>query len=181
MKRPVILLLLVAVAALPVPAVSADSDDADAFVEQYLKTFNAPDHLGLAALYTEDGLVLPPWDGPVKGREAIGRYWSKSTRNDLSFRILQKNVCGDAGYYVGSYLAQQSARYYPASPFALLGSRPHRGWASVYGSFALGIRRDTGGKWRVASDMWTENSPNGFVLLGDGGPPGFVPAAQGDH
>ena len=176
MKRSLILSLLVAVVALPLPAVPSEATDAEALVERYLETFNAPDPVALAALYAEDGLVLPPSGGSVRGREAIRNYWSRSSRKDLSFNILQKSVCGDAGFFVGSYVARETrtGRFYPASPFALLGSHPRQ--ADMNGNFTLGLRRGDDGKWRIASDMWTENYFTGFVPAAQPGV--IVPAAQ---
>src|SRR5262249_44582488 len=87
------------------------------------------DPVALAGLYAEDGLVLPPAGGSVRGREAIRKFWSNSSRRSLSFNMLQKNVCGETGFFVGTYTAREnrSGRFYPASPFVLLGpSRPDR-------------------------------------------------------
>jgi ketosteroid isomerase-like protein len=176
MKRFLILSLLAATVALPLPAGPSETTDADALVERYLETFNAPDPVALAALYAEDGLVLPPSGGPVRGREAIRNYWSRSSRKDLSFRILQKSVCGEAGFFVGSYLARETrtGRSYLASPFALLGAHPRQ--VDMKGNFALGLRRGDDGRWRIASDMWTENYISGFIYAGN--PGGVVPAAH---
>ena len=153
-----------------------DTADAEALVEKYLETFNAPDPVALASLYAVDGLILPPSGGPVRGRDAIKSYWSASGRRDLSFNILQKTVCGEAGFFVGSYQAREAraGRYYPASPFSLLGARARQ--MPMTGNFTLGLRRGDDGKWKIATDMWTENYPGGFILLGQ--PRGFTPAAR---
>ncbi|HKA37739.1 MAG TPA: nuclear transport factor 2 family protein [Thermoanaerobaculia bacterium] len=183
MRRALILFLLVAAAALPLPArteAGRELSDAEAFVEQYLSTFNAADPVALAGLYAEDGLVLPPAGGSVRGREAIRKFWSNSSRRSLSFNMLQKNVCGETGFFVGTYTAREnrSGRFYPASPFVLLGRSGQTGKPSpISGNFTLCVRRGDDGQWRVASDMWTEAYWVGFVPAGrEGG--SIVPARE---
>ena len=167
MRRGLILCLLVAVVAFPLPAVSAETADAEALVEKYLKAFSAPDPIAMAALYAEDGIVLPPAGGPVRGRDAIRSYWSASGRKGLAFDILQKNVCGDAGFFVGKYTAREtpSGEFVPANGPLVLASLSRR--EIVHGNFVLCVKRSESGGWQIATDMWNQN------LLA-----GFVPAAQ---
>ena len=169
MRRYLVLFLLITAASFPLPArtgAATDTSDAEAFVEEYLKTFNATDPVAMAGLYAEDGLILPPSGVPVRGREAIQKFWSGNSRTSLSFRTLQKNVCGDSGFFVGTYSARESrsGRFTPASPFTLLGSRSSR--VPMSGNFALCLRRGDDGQWKVASDMWTEIAWAGFVPAG---------------
>jgi len=180
MRRSAIVFLLAALAALPLPArtdAAGDSTDAEAFVEQYLETFNAADPVALAGLYAEDAVVLPPSGGSVRGRAAIQKFWSASSRKSLAFHMLQNNVCGESGFFVGTYTARENwrGRFQPA-PFVQLGSSPRR-LSPMSGNFTLCLRRDSDGKWKVASDMWTETYWSGFVPLGrEGG--GVVPAVE---
>ena len=163
MRRYLMLSLLVAVAAVPLPAMSSETADAEALVEKYLKAFSAPDPMALAALYAEDGIVLPPTGGPVRGREAIGRYWSASGRRGLSFDILQKNVCGDAGFFVGKYSAREtpSGQFVPANGSFFLAGLSRR--EVVDGNFVLCVKRGENGSWKIATDMWNQNLLSGFI------------------
>src|SRR5215475_6010074 len=185
MRRFLVVFLLIAACAFPLPArtdAARELSDAEAFVEQYLSTFNAADPVALAGLYAEDGLILPPMGGSVRGREAIRKFWSDSSRRQLSFSMLQKNVSGGAGFFVGTYTAREnrSGRFYPASPFVLLGSSSQVAKPSpISGNFALCVRRGDDGQWKVASDMWTETYRIGFVPAGaarEGG--SIVPARE---
>jgi ketosteroid isomerase-like protein len=149
-----------------VPAATAeDAADAEALVQMYLSTFNAPDPIALASLYAEDGLVLPPSGGAIKGRDAIRSYWSGSSRRALAFNVLQKTVCGEAGFFVGRYGARdaRTGRFLMAgSPLALAANRRE---TTVSGNFTLGLRRADDGKWRISTDMWTEDLfGSGFTL-----------------
>lgn len=164
MRRYFLLFLVVAAAAFPLPARSTDQMDAEALVERYLAAYNAQDPVALAALYAEDGLVLPPEGVPVRGRNAIQTYWTKSGRRGLTFEILQKDVCGEAGFFVGRYAARESSpgQYQLANqPFTLLSTSRRQ---PEHGNFVLCLRRAENGTWRIATDMWNASSQAGFIL-----------------
>jgi ketosteroid isomerase-like protein len=164
MRRYFLLFLLAAAGALPLPARSTDQMDAEALVQRYLSAYNAQDPVALAGLYTEDGLVLPPEGGPVRGRSAIQGYWTKSGRRGLTFEILQKDVCGEAGFFVGRYTARESSRgeFQRANEFALLSTARRQ---PEHGNFVLCLKRGENGNWRIASDMWNQSSQTGFTLV----------------
>lgn len=162
MRRYLALALLVAAVALPLPARSSSTDDAEALVEKYLDAFNMPDPVALAGLYAKNGLVLPPSGGPVVGRDAIKKYWESSGRRGLTVNILRKDVCGDAGFFVGRYEARETSHgeLLPANrPLAQasLGRRPERG------DFVLCVKRGEAGSWQIAADMWNDSAQAGFV------------------
>jgi ketosteroid isomerase-like protein len=163
MRRYFLLFLLAAAGALPLPARSSEQTDAEALVQRYLAAYNAQDPVALAGLYSEDGLVLPPEGGPVRGRSAIQNYWTKSGRRGLSFDILQKDVCGEAGFFVGRYTARESSRgeFQRANEFALLSARRQ----PEHGNFVLCLKRGENGNWRIATDMWNQSSQTGFTLV----------------
>lgn len=159
--RRLLLSLLVAALSVPTLADSSGAADADSLVQKYLAAFNAPDPVALAALYADDALVLPPQGGSVRGRDAIKNFWTKRDRRGLSFEILQKNVCGEAGFYVGKFAARESLNHFvPAGPLALAVNRPR---GDVRGNFVLCLRRSEKGAWQIASDVWNEDLQIGFV------------------
>lgn len=57
----------------------ADSSEMRAVIEAandvFMATFNRGDAAGLAALYTEDGQLMPPNAGFLTGREAVQGFW----------------------------------------------------------------------------------------------------------
>jgi ketosteroid isomerase-like protein len=164
MRRYLLLFLIAAAGALPLPARSTEQTDAEALVQRYLSAYNAEDPVALAALYTDDGLVLPPEGGPIRGRNAIQSYWTKSGRRGLAFDILQKDVCGEAGFFVGRYTARESSRgeYQRANePFTLLSTTRRQ---PENGNFVLCLKRNETGTWRIATDMWNASSQAGFIL-----------------
>ncbi len=161
MRRSLALSLLVASVAFPLPARSAEEADAEALVRKYLSTFNAPDPAALSALYAENGLVLPPSGVPVRGRTAIRDYWMKSGRRGLSLVILQKDICGEAGFFVGSYEVRQGS----SGEFKRAGGQLERAGLRhpEHGSFVLCVRRGDNGAWQIAADMWNDSGQLGFV------------------
>lgn len=159
--RRFLLALLVAVVAIPTLADSNGASDADALVQRYLAAVNAPDPVALAALYADDALVLPPQGTSIQGRDAIKIFWTQRDRRGLSFEILQKNVCGEAGFYVGTFAARESLNHVlPAERLSLAVNRPR---GDVRGSFVLCLRRSEKGSWQIASDLWNEDLQIGFV------------------
>lgn len=164
MRRYFLLFLLAAAGAIPLPARSTDQMDAEALVQRYLAAYNAQDPVALAAFYSEDGLVLPPEGVPVRGRDAIQSYWTKSGRRGLTFDILQKDVCGEAGFFVGRYHVRESSRgeFQRANELALLSTARRQ---PEHGNFVLCLKRGENGTWRIATDMWNQSSQTGFTLV----------------
>ena len=162
MRRYLLLALLVAAVACPRPARPSASEDPEALVEKYLDAFNMPDPVALSGLYAKNGLVLPPTGGPVLGRDAIQKYWTASGRRGLTLDILRKDVCGDAGFFVGRYEARQtsSGEFLPAN-----GSLAQAGLRrpAAHGNFVLCVKRGDGGAWQIAADMWNDSALLGFV------------------
>jgi ketosteroid isomerase-like protein len=168
MRRYLALVLLVAAVAFPLPARPSASEDPEALVEKYLDAFNSPDPVALAGLYAKNGLVLPPTGGPVLGREAIKKFWTNSGRRGLTLDILRKDVCGDAGFFVGRYEAREASHgeFLPANrSLAQAGIRR----PAERGNFVLCVKRGDRGAWQIAADMWNDSAQVGFI-----------PAAQPD-
>jgi hypothetical protein len=73
------LLATLAFAALPTPGEAASADEARAGIDAtnlaFETAFNGGDAAGVAAVYTEDALLLPPGEPQVNGREAVEAYW----------------------------------------------------------------------------------------------------------
>ena len=71
--------MLAAVAALFAICSTALAGDATAVIEaqnqKFAEIFKAGDAAGLAALYTEDGALLPPGEATITGREAVAAFW----------------------------------------------------------------------------------------------------------
>jgi uncharacterized protein (TIGR02246 family) len=77
----------------------------EAFVTRYLDTYNKKDAAGVAALYTEDGLLVPP--GPITtGRQNIEKAWRAvfdAGRTGLHYDIRQVQAEGNIVWSVGQF------------------------------------------------------------------------------
>jgi ketosteroid isomerase-like protein len=95
------------------------------------------DSTALAALFTEDGIVLSPGHPMVRGRAAIARYYT-GPGSPLSLRAVAFAMDGNLGYIIGGFSRAPGAR--------------------DVGKFTLTLRRDASGRWLIQSDMDNGNS-----------------------
>ena len=115
-------------------------DVADAWVAR----FAAHDAAGLAALYTEDGQLLPPDGEVVSGRAAIQEFAAKNNPPDgpaFEFATIETLVVGDYAHRQGS--------------FTIKGPD---GAARGSGKF-IELWKKVDGKWLIHRDIWNRNAP----------------------
>jgi len=103
----------------------------------YEKVWSKKDSAALAQLFTEDGFVLSSGAPMVRGRDAIGRFYS-GAGGPLYLRAVAFSTEGNVGYIIGAFTYQAGA--------------PDRG------KFTLTLRRDPGGRWLIMSDMDNGNT-----------------------
>ena len=126
----------------------ADHDDTDKLLDQYLRAYNNGDPAAMAELYTEDALFLPHERSIVRGRKGVQDFWRRRILSDhlrqagrpLLIKTLGENIGSDVGYVVGAFERRD-------------------GETGI--NFALGIKRDDKGEWRIAAEVWnsTELKP----------------------
>ena len=125
------ILLLIAVSAF---CQSAETE-LKTLIRDYAQTYSRHDPKGLANLYAEDGLLLPPNRPMGKGRAAIADFWRKiGGKLTLTPELVRAN--GDVGYVVGRFAFNDG----PPS-----------------GKFTVTARRDANKKWVITSDMWNDD------------------------
>ena len=77
----------------------------ETFVTKYLEIYNKKDAAGLAALYTDDGLLVPP--GPITtGKQNIEKAWRAvfdAGRTGLHYDIQQVQAEGNIVWSVGQF------------------------------------------------------------------------------
>jgi ketosteroid isomerase-like protein len=120
-----------------------NSDELRHVIDEANRKFGAAiagkDYAGLAALYTEDGKVLPP-DAPIiSGRQSIEGFW-RTAANALqltgaTLRTIDIETAGDAAYEVGEAVLQLGA-----------------GQAKV--KYLVVWRRSPDGQWQLHRDIW---------------------------
>ena len=95
----------------------------------------AGDAAALSKLFTEDGYVLPQGRGPVKGRAAIEKLYTRNG-SPLSLRAIAYATEGNVGYILGGYSGEAG--------------KPDEG------KFTLTLRKENG-RWLIMSDMDNSN------------------------
>ncbi len=116
----------------------------------YVKAALAGDAKGVAALYTDDAIEMPPNAPMIKGRTAIQQYYemefgSGTTMNSFTLTHLDTYAMGDRGYDVGTY--QQSVT--PKGMTAAL---------TATGKYTVILKRSKG-TWQVAVAIYNTDQP----------------------
>lgn len=102
----------------------------------YEAAWSKKDAAALAILFAEDGFVLPNGSVPVRGREAIQKFYTGSG-GPLALRALAYAAEGNVGYIIGAFSGT------PGEPDA--------------GKFTLTLKKGKDGRWLIMSDMDSMN------------------------
>lgn len=130
----------------------------DRVLRDYERAWRAGDTAALAALFTEDGFVLPGNTPPIRGRGAIQASYGKQTGAVLRLRALAFASKDTIGYIIGAYS---------------FGDKP-----GDVGKFTLTLRRAPGKPWLIFSDMDSTNAAPKRKSAADTSPPAAPAAAE---
>jgi uncharacterized protein (TIGR02246 family) len=119
---------------------AADRRAVEATVNRYVEATNKGDAEGLAQLYEDDAVLLPPDHQPVQGRAAIGEFWRQGTDQGLEVTTLRLDVQGGIGYLVGQYTLPETDEE-PADS----------------GKTVMCLKRQRDGSWKVTADIWNSS------------------------
>ena len=112
--------------------------------ERFMAAFNSGDAAALAALYTEEGQLLPPNSGFVSGREAIQGFWQA---------VMDMGIKG-ARLETGEVEAHGDT-IVEVSTFKLLGEG---GQVLDEGKYIV-IWKQEGGGWKLHRDIFNSSLP----------------------
>jgi uncharacterized protein (TIGR02246 family) len=136
--------ILLAIALLSVMSATAFAQAADiaAINARWMELFNRSDFTGIAQLYTEDAVALPPGSGMVKGRDAIGAMWKAMTAqvSDPKLTAIDVKMIGPtSAREIGTF----SLKTKSATPQELIGKY-------------VVVWEKVGTDWKIATDIWNE-------------------------
>lgn len=106
-------------------------------LRDYEAAWQKKDAAALAALFAEDGFVLPGGKPPVRGRTEIEKHYL-GAGGPLFLRAMAYATEGSLGYIIGGYSGQKDR--------------------SDEGKFTLTLRKESDGRWLIVSDMDNGNT-----------------------
>ena len=104
----------------------------DRVLRDYETAWSSRNPQKLAALFAEDGYVMPGGRPPVKGRAAIEQYYT-GQGGPLLLRAFAFAMEGNVGYILGGYAVEKGK--------------------NDIGKFTLTLRKGAYGRWLIMSDM----------------------------
>ncbi len=118
---------------------AADGASLDKAAAGWEAAYNEKNAESVAALYTEDGQLLPPGAGTVTGRPAIKDFWSKDIATQwakISIRAESSTIAGDWAYRSGAWSTESAAQT---------------------GKY-LEVWKRVGDSWQLHKDIWNSDA-----------------------
>ena len=136
-------LVFVLLAAGCMQAPQTDLEGLKAMQDVWQSAFDARDWAAVAAIYAEDGELMPPNSNTMIGRVAIEAFWADFQAGGISAEGKDTEVYahGDVGYEVGTYTITDA------------------GGATIDEGKYVEIWRQVDGKWQIYRGIWNSNLP----------------------
>ena len=128
---------------LSVPAMAQDKATIQSLSDKFAQAFNAGDAAGVAALYSEEAVILPPGAEMMKGRTAIQAFWKGAAEqlgNGKLTTLEVKPLGSDRALEIGTF------------SFRTKGSQPQE----ITGKYVV-VWEKVGSDWKLATDIWNTN------------------------
>ena len=122
-------------------------DSIEATITTLLESLNGGDAAGVAALYTDDAVLLPPDAARIDGREGIQGAWQKfidADYRDVAMTTQEVDDFGDVANEVGTISA--------TAP------RENGGRGQLAGKYVAVWKRGRDDTWRLHRDIWNFDS-----------------------
>ena len=105
------------------------------------------DAVAVAALYTEDAILLPPNSEMIRGRRGIEKFWGAAIQmgvKDAVLTTVELSGSGDTIHEIGNYILKISQK----------GQKP----VEDKGKYIV-IWKHTAPGWKLHRDIWNSNMP----------------------
>jgi uncharacterized protein (TIGR02246 family) len=137
------LALITSIFVLTAPAFAQDSGQIQMLNDRFSQAFNKGDATTVAAMYTDDAVVLPAGSPLVRGRDAIQSFWKKGTEQLEGMRLTTIDVQPlgtDAAREIGTFVLKTK------------GQSPQE----IEGKYVV-VWQKVGNDWKLATDIWNAN------------------------
>ena len=144
MRTVLSIVALVALAGGPAWAGSA-REAIDAANQKFEAVFDKGDAAGVAQLYAEDAVLLPPGELRVEGRPAIEAYWKGTIDagfKEITLKAGEVFEDGGAATEVGQW--------------TIVGPTQSSGIQRMSGKYMV-VWRQIGDRWQLYRDMWNDD------------------------
>ncbi len=125
----------------------ATAEELSQMNRDFVKALNTKDAVAAANCYTEDAVLLPPNEGPVKGRANIQKYWAGAIEAgafDAEVATTATGSDGNLGYEIGRL--QMKIKM------------PDGSVVVERGKYTELLRRSPEGKWLSTMGMWNTDT-----------------------
>jgi uncharacterized protein (TIGR02246 family) len=115
-----------------------------AAIEKFMAAFSRGDAAGCAALYTEQGQLLPPNSDVIAGKQAIQTFWQSAMHMGITaakLETVEVEGYGNTANEVGTYTLQGA------------GSQ-----VLDTGKYVVIWKQETG-QWKLHRDIWNSSRP----------------------
>jgi uncharacterized protein (TIGR02246 family) len=115
-----------------------------AAIEKFMAAFSRGDAAGCAALYTEQGQLLPPNSDVIAGKQAIQTFWQSAMHMGITaakLETVEVEGHGNTANEVGTYILQGAG-----------------GQVLDMGKYVV-IWKQEAGQWKLHRDIWNSSRP----------------------
>ena len=131
-------------------AAQSPSPDVAKVRNAYMAAVHAGDGKAVAALFTDDGVEMPPNHEMLKGRPAIEKYnvgFLSSMSVKLSLTEIESSASGNTAHDVGSYSQTITPKQAGGKPI------------TDRGKYIVLLRRGADGQWRLKYAIYNSDLP----------------------
>ena len=115
---------------------------------EFSARYERGDAAGMVALYTPDGVILPPGRAASSGPAALQAYWALPP----GYRVLEHRVTADSIVVVGPVA-------YDWGVYRVRTQDPTGATDESHGKYVIVWRETAPGVWRMHVDMWNSGPP----------------------